>query len=117
MNLLCRHARLAGALQLGVLFAALPLASGCDDTGVLVSPVSSEPLQVQGGQFFAGPLPTGTGPTVDFINTSSTVFPSGAVNKTLTGDADMGATAVAPALRRSRAPATGRCRWGCPTSR
>jgi hypothetical protein len=79
---------------LGLLFAMVPLLEGCDDTGVLVSPVALEPLQVQGGQFFSGPLPTGTGPTVDFINTSSTVFTTGAINKNLNGDADMGATAV-----------------------
>ncbi len=81
-------------LSLGSLCAVIPLLAGCDDTGVLVSPVSVEPLQVQGGQFFSGPLPTGTGPAVDFINTQASVFPAGAINKTLTGDADMGATAV-----------------------
>jgi hypothetical protein len=79
---------------IGLLLAMLPLLAGCDDTGVLVSPIALEPIQVQGGQFFSGPLPTGTGPTVDFINTSASVFPAGAINKTLTGDADMGATAV-----------------------
>jgi hypothetical protein len=76
------------------LFAVIPLLAGCDDAGVLASPVALEPLSVQGGQFFPGPLPTGTGPKVDFINTPATVFPAGSINKTLTGDADMGATAV-----------------------
>jgi hypothetical protein len=74
--------------------AVAPLLGGCDDTGVVVSPVATEPLTVQGGQFFSGPLPTGTGPKVDFINTPASVFPAGAINKTLTGDADMGATSV-----------------------
>ncbi len=67
---LLRHHR--WGLRLGLLSAVLPLFCGCDDTGVLVSPVSVEPLEVSNGQFFPGPLPTGTGPAVDFINTPST---------------------------------------------
>jgi hypothetical protein len=80
---------------LGLLFTALPLLSGCDDTGVLVSPVALEPIQVQGGQFFSGPLPTGTGPSVYALNApDGTHFLAGAQNLMLTGDADKGATAV-----------------------
>lgn len=76
--------------------AVVPVLSGCDDTGVLVSPVSLEPLAVQGGQFFSGPLPTGTGPSVHTITVpnGSTHFLAGAQNQTLMGDADKGATAV-----------------------
>lgn len=79
---------------IGLLLGAVLLLAGCDDTGVLLSPVAEEPVEVQGGQFFSGAMPTGTGPAVDFINTSSSVFLAGAMNKTLNGDADMGATAV-----------------------
>jgi hypothetical protein len=77
------------------LFALVPLLSGCDDTGVLVSPVALEPLEVQNGTFFPGPLPTGTGPKVDNIFVQQSSFAAGAnARTTLNGDADVMATAV-----------------------
>lgn len=92
--ILRRHPSVVTGLLVGCVFAAIPLLSGCDDAGVLVSPVSVEPLEVQGGTFFPGPLPTGTGPAVQSINAKTTTFFAGATNQGFSGDADMGATAV-----------------------
>jgi hypothetical protein len=87
--------RLAAAVPI----LALLLAS-CDDFGVDAATGAFEPIQVQGGQFFAGPLPAGdTGPKVDTINSLDDAIVAGAANKSFSGDVDPGATSVLVAFK------------------
>ena len=79
------------------LVAGALLLTGCID-GVLPSTGSFEPIQVQGGQFFPGPLPVGTGPKVDTINAPSTVLQAGQAGWGVNGDVDLGAYSVALAF-------------------
>jgi hypothetical protein len=78
----------------GLTLAGLLLLASCDDEGVLPATNALEPIQVQGGQFFPGPLPTGAGPKVDTVNALATEFVAGVSNQSFSGDADMGASAV-----------------------
>jgi hypothetical protein len=68
--------------------------AGCDDYGVLPSAGASEPLQVEGGEFFPGPLPSGSGPKVDTFNSAVNPIVAGEAGIVITGDADPGATTV-----------------------
>ena len=90
----------AGALCLmgGLAAGAVGCLAGCID-GVLPSTGSFEPIQVNGAQFFPGPLPVGTtGPTVQTINAPSTQLVAGQSGWSVNGDVDMGAYSVALAF-------------------
>ena len=73
---------------------SLLLLAGCDDYGVQPSTGASEPLQVEGGEFFPGPLPSGSGPKVDTFNSAVNPIVAGEAGITITGDADPTATTV-----------------------
>jgi hypothetical protein len=72
---------------------------GCGPDGIVPSTGALEPIQVNGGQFFDGPLPVGTaGPKVQTISAPSTVLVSGQSGWNVSGDVDIGAYSVALAF-------------------
>jgi hypothetical protein len=82
------------AARLAVLAAAVLVLPGCRE-GVSAYDTAFEPVQVSGGEFFPGPLPTGTGPKVQTILVPSTEFNAGFGSWNIGGDADLGAYSVA----------------------
>lgn len=80
-------------LRYAVLAALLAL--GCGESLATPSGVD-EPLHVENGQFFNGPLPTGTkGPKVTNVQSKNNLLPQGVAGKNLEGDAEKTAWSVA----------------------
>lgn len=73
----------------------VPLVLGCGPS-VDVASGAGEPIRLQNGQFFKGPLPTGKqGPEVTAIDSRNNIIPEGQTGKKITGNAAKGAMAVA----------------------
>lgn len=76
------------------LFASAAVLAGCE-VGVLPSPAGREPIQVQGGQFFPGPLPeSDAGPAVVALNSADNLVFPGQAGKVLSGDVAGGGNAI-----------------------
>ena len=83
--------RLVAAILVPLAVSAL----GCGPS-VDVKSGAAEPIRVENGQFFAGPLPTGSaGPAITAIDSRNSIIPQAQTGKKLTGNAAKGAMAVA----------------------
>ena len=78
------------------------LLAGCDE-GVPLTRAAYEPVQVEGGQFFPGPIPADSGgpKLVPPINSQNNVISPGQAGKRLTGDVSKGATSIAVRLEET----------------
>jgi hypothetical protein len=82
-------------MRRAVLLLCLAITAGCGES-IPFRSGADQPIQVEGGQFFEGPLPTGTrGPAVTTVDSRNNLIVAGETGKKLTGLAEDGAYSIA----------------------